>query len=329
VTRLLLAVVIGCLTAARWQAPTIVVDVGVEDAKGNPITDVRPEEFEILADSRPRELASFSNRSRPLSTVMLVDVTASMSRLALKDDDGFRRTLEGFVADLHAGDRASLGRVSAESPTSGPVSGDRATLLRDMSDLLNVRDADRLGPSPLWDALAAAIEKLSHEAGSRAVLLWTDGHSTGNHLGLTDVINRATAAGVSVHLIVQRSAMRRSRGSRGWKNEDFCAPVSSVTDATGGLCLVNRFQGSTLEMNEAPAREIRRVLNSLRHRYQLGLSANSDGGQLHVLEVRVKRPGLRVRAPTRFRAKWVALTQSEGGCERGESNPQGLSATGS
>jgi VWFA-related protein len=299
----LLVVVIGCLTAVRWQAATIIVDVGVEDAKGNPITDVRPEEFEILADSRPRELASFSNRSRPLSTVMLVDVSASMSRLALQDDDGFRRTLEGFVTALQAGDRASLGRVSGESPTSRPLSRDRATLLRDVSDVLNVRDGDRLGPSPLWDALAAAIEKLSHEAGSRAVMLWTDGHSTGNHIGLTEVIDRATVRGVSVHLIVQRSAMRRSRGSRGWKNDlDLCALVSSVTDATGGLCLVNRFEGSTLEMNEAPVREIRRVLSSLRHRYQLGFSAESAGGQLHVLGVRVKRPGLRVRAPTRFRA---------------------------
>lgn len=303
-TRLLVAVVIGCLTAARWQVPMIIVDVGVEDGKGNPITDLRPEEFEILADSRPRELVSFSNRSRPLTLVMLVDVSASMSRLTLKDDDGFGRTLEAFVADLQPGDRASLGRISSEPATSGPLSGDRAMLLRDVSNVLNVRDSDRFGPSPLWDALAAAIERLSREAGSRAVLLWTDGLSTGNHVGLNDVIDRATSEGVSVHFIVQRSAMRRSRGSRGWNNDlDFCAPVSSVSDATGGLCLVNRVQGTPFEVNEPPTREIRRVLNSRRHRYSVGFSAESDGGQLSVLEVRVKRPGLRVRAPTRFQTK--------------------------
>jgi VWFA-related protein len=300
--RLLAGLVVACLATPDWQAPTVTVDVGVEDSDGRPVTNLRQGDFEILVDATPRSIASFSAENRPLAVAMLVDVSASMSRVSLTDDDRYRRTLETFIRELRTGDRATLGRISGGSTKTGPLSGESAALFRDVNDVLTVPDSDRFGPSPLWDALDQAAEQVSRETGSRAAVLWTDGRSTGNHVGLADVIDRATAAGVSIHIIIEDSSSGGLTLRRGQKNEPSpCARVASLTVATGGTCRVNSLEGNGY-FNEPPIPEVRRLLNALHQRYTLGFQADPDG-QTHAVEVRVKRSGLRVRAPSRVLAK--------------------------
>jgi VWFA-related protein len=300
--RLLAGLIVASLATPDWQAPTVIVDVGVEDDNGRPVTNLRQGDFEILVDAVPRSIASFSAENRPLAVAMLVDVSASMSRVSLTDDDRFRRTLETFIRELRTGDRATLGRISGGSTKTGPLSGESVALFRDVSDVLTVPDSDRFGPSPLWDALDEATEQVSRETGSRAVVLWTDGRSTGNHVGMADVIDRATAGGVSIHIIIEDAASGGLTLRRGQRNEPSpCARVASLIMATGGTCRVNTLEGNGY-FNEPPIPEVRRVLDSLHRRYTLGFQADRDG-QTHVLEVRVKRSGLRVRAPGRYLAK--------------------------
>jgi VWFA-related protein len=296
--RQLAAIIVACLAGPGWQAP-VIVDVGVEDANGRPLTNLKQGDFELLVDSVPRPIASFSTANRALAVAMLVDVSASMSRVSLTDDDRYARTLQAFIRELETGDRATLGRVSGGSTRTGSLSGDSAALFREVNDLLTVPDSDRFGPSPLWDALAAATDQVSGETGSRAVVLWTDGRSTGNHLGLADVIDRATASGVSIHFVIEHFTTWTPRGQ---KNEPSpCTRVASLTAATGGSCRVNLLEGNGY-FNEPPIPEVRRVLESLHQRYTIGFQADPDG-QPHALDIRVKRFGLRVRAPTRIPAR--------------------------
>jgi VWFA-related protein len=300
--RLLLAgLIVACLATPDWQAPTVIVDVGVDDDNGRPVMNLRQGDFEILIDGAPRPIASFSAETRPLAVAMLVDVTASMSRVSLTDDDRFRRTLETFIRELRTGDRATLGRISGGSTRMGPLSGESVALFRDVSDVLTVPDTDRFGPSPLWDALDQASEQVSKETGSRAVVLWTDGRSTGNHVGLADVIDRATAGGVSIHLIIEDYSSGGLTLRRGKNEPSPCARGAALIAATGGTCQLNTLEGNGY-FNEPPIPEVRRVLDALHRRFTIGFQADPDG-QPHALEVRVKRSGLRVRAPTRIPAK--------------------------
>ena len=300
--RLLAGIVIACLAGPGSQAPTIIVDVSVEDDNGRPVTNLRQGDVEILVDSAPRSIASFSPDNRALAVAMLVDVSASMSRVSLSDDDRFRRTLEAFIRELRTGDRATLGRISGGATKTEALSGDSAALFRNVTDVLTVPDSDRFGPSPLWDALDQASEQVSREPGSRAVVLWTDGRSTGNHVGMADVIDQATAGGVSIHIIIEDSSSGGLTLRRGQKNEPSpCARVAALTAATGGTCRVNSLEGNGY-FNEPPIPEVRRVLDALHRRYSLGLQGIEPDGEMHTLEIRVKRPGLKVRAPMRFRA---------------------------
>ena len=305
--------------AARLQSSMLIVDVGVEDKAGKPVARLTQEDFEILVDSVPRRIETFAAEGRPLTLAMLVDASVSMSRVKLADDERYRQTLESFIRELETGDRAALARVAGRSAMSPTLRDDASALFREVNNVLAAPDLDRLGPSPLWDAIVAATDRLSAEPGSRAVLLWTDGRATGNHYGHTDAVDRAVAGSVAVHLVIEYVPRRPQDNERQVKEPNPCARFGSITRATGGTCLVNFTIGDTrlpfikesrralesLQQRytlERPDEAIREMLRSLHQRYSLGLQGIEPDGEMHTLEIRVKRPGLKVRAPTRFRA---------------------------
>jgi hypothetical protein len=291
-----LAVYAPSSTAPPAQTGQIIVDVGVEKPDGTPVTSLTAADFELRLDSLSHPIASFSAENRALRLAMLVDVSASMSYAHLNEDDRYRRTLEAVIRELQTGDRAALGRVSIK-PTIGPgLSGDATALFSQVSEVLTVPDIERFGPSPLWDSLSAAIGAVLVASGSRAVVVWTDGRSTGNRLGLEDVSDHAVPAGVSVHFVIEHFPMSASRGEI---REDPCADVISIVTATGGSCLVNL---RDKQLSVPPLRHVRRLLAALHRRYLIGFQSPADG-QMHALDVRVKRSGLLVRAPTRYLAK--------------------------
>ena len=309
--RVLAAGILACLaghdlsihsaSAVNAQAPAIILDVGVEAIDGTPLTNLGQADFELLVDGVPRPIVSFSPENRPLVLALLVDMSLSMGNLPIGEDDRnrgeddrYRRTLESVILQLETGDRAVLGRVSAK-PALSQASSDSLALFSHVRDVLSVPAIERV-PSPLWDAVISAIDLLSRESGSRAVMLWTDGRSTGNRFGMADVIDRAAAAGVSVHILVEHFPPMASKQQT---SLDRCSPVVSIVAATGGSCLVNFRER---QVNVPPITLFRRVLRALHQRYVLGFQDDRQDGQAHELEVRVKRPGVVVRAPLRFRA---------------------------
>jgi hypothetical protein len=305
--------------AARPQPSRFVVDVGVEDNAGKPETRLTRDDFEILVDSVPRPIETFSAEGQPLALAMLVDASVSMSTVKLPDDERYRETLESFIRELETGDRAALARVAGRAAMIPTFRDNTDALFRDVSNVLAAPDIDRLGPSPLWDAIVAATDRLSAEPGSRAVLLWTDGRTTGNYHGLADATDRAIVGAVSVHLVIEYLPRRAQDNKRQNNEPNPCARFGSITRATGGTCRVNFTIGDdrvpfikesrraldSLQQRytlERPGEAIRDMLRSLHQRYSLGFQGIQPDDEMHALEIRVKRPGFRVRAPTRFRA---------------------------
>ena len=105
---------------------------------------------------------------------MLVDMSLSMGNLPIGEDDRnrgednrYRRTLESVILQLETDDRAALGRVSAE-PALSPASSDSLALSALVRDVLTVPAIERMGPSPLWDAVISAIDLISRESESQS-----------------------------------------------------------------------------------------------------------------------------------------------------------------
>jgi Ca-activated chloride channel homolog len=180
------------------------------------------------SSGRVGQLKSEVRTEGPLTAVVLLDATWTVAnimapfvwdgsrdahrqpmfksgrRLPHRPADLFSAGLqEGLFPRLQAGDRLRLGTISRQLRLSPTFTGNRAELIAAARDVLKVPDADRYGPSPIWDAVDGAVTLLEGEAGRRAIVLVTDGMPTGNRIGLRQVERRAALSGIPVYVLGQ------------------------------------------------------------------------------------------------------------------------------
>jgi VWFA-related protein len=173
----ILAAAVGVVLAGAPQQSTfrsgtntVSIYATVTDAEGRLVTDLSADDFEVYDDRRRQELTVFANDRQPLSMVVMLDRSGSMSsRFELVRD-----AAEEFVVNLLPEDRVRIGsfsnriQIDPESFTS-----DKAEMRRILREELQ-----GAGPTPLWNATDAAMQALVDEEGRRVVLMFTDGKDT-------------------------------------------------------------------------------------------------------------------------------------------------------
>ena len=290
--------------AAQTGGATMTRDVLALTAEGQPVTDLTPDDFEVLVDGAPAPIVQVSRTPAELTLIMLVDGTASQP---LKRYELLASVQAGLIPSLLPGDRARLALLGGPTTFSSRLPTDRAAALNAARVFL---DRPTLEPSPIWDAIDAAVKLLSESAEPRVLLLLSDGRSTANTISLEEATRRTIAAGVSVSVVSEGGewlipqvgdAPDRARSDRS---------LRSLADLTGGLFLEDGTARRTLkpQMNafayvrelvntpSKPAPLVSAIVTALRQRYRIAFSGPADG-LTHALEVRTKRPDVTIRAP--------------------------------
>jgi len=120
----------------------------------------------------------------------------------LAKDEGFKRIAQWVVAELKPSDQLRVGLLTEGRRLTRPFKGhELGTLWPDVITKVSVPDAERFGASPLWDNLDAVVRAIAQDPGRRAILVLTDGRSTGNHISVHTLIADANAFGVSIRPI--------------------------------------------------------------------------------------------------------------------------------
>jgi hypothetical protein len=83
----------------------------------------------------------------------------------------------------------------------GTIRSDYKSIRRDLATALNPAPENIVGPTPLWDAIGLVVAELRNGPEPRAILLVTDGRSTGNHLSLAEAAARALDGKVAVNIV--------------------------------------------------------------------------------------------------------------------------------
>jgi Ca-activated chloride channel family protein len=272
------------------RAPLVLVDVAVEGANGQLVTGLTRDDFEISTGGSTRPIESFaSGRELPLSLVVLFDISASMDT-TLKRNVIRSGVEKGFVDRLAARDRVQVGAFGKQITIGPPIVGNPRALLTAVRRTLDPRDADTLGPSPIWDAVDAAVTALVQADGRRAVLLVTDGRGTGNRHSPEEVSVAAALAGVAVSVLGEDFEMTiRQDGNTGVRVQPGAA-LRYISRTTGGLYLAD--DGAA----PAPGPLLVRLLDDLHGRYTLGFAPAVLDGKTHTLDIKVNRPGVTLRA---------------------------------
>jgi len=211
-------------------------------------------------------------------------------------------TASGIVgAGANAGPPGAGDAISPVTPPSperfGPVKPDPAILVEGMNGAFG------LGASPAWDAVDAAVTALESEPGRRAIIMVTDGRSTGNVHSLDETILHAVAADVCVYVVGEAQEQMIRQSETGAARVRPAAFLESMAEMTGGAYAAV-FGPEPLRPARSDAgavkrwvgRVLARLVDDLHSTYTLGFFATAHDGQVHRLEVRVRKPGLTVRA---------------------------------
>jgi len=261
-----------------FKAGTQVVSLfaTVTDAQKRLVPDLTKDDFEVFDNDKPQPLIFFQNEIQPISVVVMLDTSGSMT-LTL---DLLRAGAEQFVLRLLPADQARVGAFNDKIQFNSRFMNDRDQLVTDIKNL------DYGNGTRLWDALAASLDELKGIEGRRVILVFTDGDDTESHIGLGKIIERARAEEAMIYAIGLESNYFNGQHMVRTKPD---SGLRKVADETGG----GYFElTKTSELNST----FTRVIQELHSQYVLGFTPTALDGRVHKLTVRVKQTGMTARA---------------------------------
>src|SRR5687768_7225193 len=274
------AVVLVMPASAQFKTGTLTVPIYVTatDEERRLVPNLEQEHFEVYDNGRPVPLTLFENKNTPITVVVMLDTSGSMTLIL----DRVKAAAEQFLIRMLPED---TGRVGAFSDKIQFLPEDGFTKNRDEL-IRSLKDLDFGYPTRLWDAVDESIRKLEPMQGRKVMLVFTDGTDTASRRDLDDVMEQARAKEIMVYAIglateiFNGQSRVRSSPDRGLKK---------LAEETGGGFFLLRKEdelGSTFTQ----------VAQELHSQYILGFSPATLDGKVHKLEVKVRKPGVKVRA---------------------------------
>jgi VWFA-related protein len=274
-TRAAVAVIALCfgLVTFAAQQPTfssrleaVRLDVLVTDS-GQPIRGLQASDFEVLDNGAPQTVDLVGFEEIPLSVVLTLDVSASVTGERL---DHLRDAGEAVLGALRKNDQAALITFTEGLAQDAALTSDIGQV---RSALASVEPA---GDTALTDGAYAGITVADSAAGRGLVIVFSDGRDTASWLSERAVIDAARRSNAVLYGV-----------AAGARNTSF---LRELTAATGGRLF-----------EVESTRNLRGVflaaLEEFRHRYLVSYSPQGVAkGGWHKVEVRVKRRGATVRA---------------------------------
>ena len=254
------------------QTPAIEVDEVLElplqqlfvtvSRGGDRVTGLARDDFRVVDDGQLQELVTFEGGDAPLTAVLLVDSSQSMTGDRL---DSAVRGVESFTAGMRELDEAMAMMFADQLLRATPFTDDPAVIRS------SLQDVEAMGGTALTDHLYAAFKILDGRQGRRVVVVLSDGFDVYSALRMKDVLWKAQRSQAIVYWIhLQDRAVPESDAGlfqSSWRTaeenqEEYRALTRLVLDSGGRIESVD----STDEVPGA----FESILQELREQYVLG-----------------------------------------------------------
>jgi Ca-activated chloride channel family protein len=251
--------------------------VTVNDAQKRLVPDLEQGDFEVLDNDKPQPLVSFENDVQPITVVVMLDTSGSMTNSI----DRLKDAAAQFFIRLLPADKARVGAFNDKIQISARFTNNRDDLISE------ARNVDYGNGTRLWDAIDFSLDELKGIDGRRVILVFTDGDDMYSKTAkLSSVVERARNEEVMIYAIGFESnymidgRMIRTKPDSG---------LRKVADETGG---------GYFELTKASdlGPTFTRVAQELHSQYVMGFAPTQLDGKVHKLTVRVKKTGMTARA---------------------------------
>ena len=287
--------------AAPWfktGVDLVSLDICVRDASGRFVPDLSADDFLVLEDGKPQQVAFLVPSSAvPLTAVLMIDISQSMHGEKLK------RALEAarqFAELLGPDDRLEIlafnrraTRVHAfdDNPAHVPtaLSSSIGATLTSSSDVAT-------GSTALYDALLVATNEVMRARRAplpesrEVIVLLSDGEDTSSRVGFEEVLPVLRRSGALVYSVSLRATDRGNWLGANW-------PMLAIARDTGARALgVPRL--------DALPELYREIDTEVRHLYRIAYVSNNDhrDGQWRTISVRVPSRDTRIRTRSGYYA---------------------------
>lgn len=291
--RATVAACMSCLAvSASGRAPQVptfkagidLVNVGVTvtDRKGNLVTDLAVDDFELLEDGSRQAVTFFAggqpvDAQPPMHLGLLLDVSASMG-----DDLGFIKTAAiKFLNRLTDAVDITVMDFDTEVRAARYGQAEFARLIE------RIRQKKVAGYTAIYDAIGVYLDGAAGQDGRKIMLLYTDGGDTRSSLPFHELRDLLKASDVTMYVIgmLEHQSQSTRSGQR--------MTMMQMAELTGGQAF---FPTAVKELDGI----YDKVLAEIRAQYTLGYTSTNTrrDGAWRKVEVRTRKDdrGLRVRA---------------------------------
>jgi VWFA-related protein len=313
--KLPLVVCLAALAAplvCRAQAPAQIrvdvslVNVGfsVRDEKGNLVTNLTQDDFEITEDGVPQKISFFAHSTDvPLTLGLIMDVSGSQQSFVKPHHNDLQAFLKTV---LQPQDRAFLVCFG----NNLRLMSDHSNSARDLVDALkefergkNIEEFPTIGPrehrvlgTAFYDAIYHSSTQMMQnvEHGRRALIIFSDGEDNSSAHHMLDAIEAAQANDVLLFTI-RYTEVRDGRLNA--RNKYGMSVMERIARETGGA----DFDGQGKGLIEG----FRQIGEQLRSSFELAYHTSNPAGDktFHKIVIKSKQPGLTVRAKTGYYAR--------------------------
>ena len=250
----------------------------VTDRKGNIVTDLAKEDFEIVEDDKAQALQYFARGAGETSPVMHLGLMMDASGSMQADMKLAQSAAIKFLNMLPAAEDITLVDFDTEVRITRYPQRDFARLVE------RIRQRKPDGWTALYDALGTYLDGAGQQDGRKVLVMYTDGGDTRSALRLSETLTLLKASQVTVYAI----GLVENAGSARMQLQ---MTLRQIAETTGGQAFF-----PTVMKDVESAYE--KVLTEINGQYHLGyVSSNSatDGAWRRV-EIKLKRADLRVRS---------------------------------
>ncbi|MGH9348387.1 MAG: VWA domain-containing protein [Vicinamibacterales bacterium] len=253
--------------------------VTVTDRRGNFISDLTADDFEVLEEGSRQALKVFARGDQADALDMHVGLLFDTSGSMGEDLKLSRSAAIKFLNTLHEAKDMTLVDFDTEVRVAKYGQADFPRMVE------RIRNRKPDGWTALYDALGVYLDGATEDTGRTILVLYTDGGDTRSAIGFGDVMTLVKASDVTIYAVGfldhQPSSVKAEQRMR----------LQQIVDATGGQAF---FPMSMKEIDAA----YDKIVAQIRAQYSLGYASSNTtmDGQWRRVEIKVKRPDVRLQS---------------------------------
>ena len=268
--------------------------VTVTDRKGNIVTDLARDDFQIIEDGKPQTLQYFARGEGDNSPAMHLGLMLDASGSMQNDMKLAQSAAIKFLNMLPAAEDITLVDFDTKVRITRYPQRDFARLV----ERIRLRKPD--GWTALYDALGTYLDGAGQQDGRKILVMYTDGGDTRSALRFGETLDLLKASAVTVYAIGLVDNTGSARGQ-------LQMTLRQIAETTGGQAF---FPMAMKEVESA----YEKVLAEINGQYHLGyVSTNAvTDGAWRKVEIKVKRGDLRVRTRKGYFAPYQPASEEAG-----------------